>query len=117
MLNKVKENWSSLGVLLTAIGTIIGVFLTVDTRYAHSDEVTKLKKEQQQVIKQNRYDLSQSTNLLRKQSLEDKIFDIELIPNSTRSQYDKARLEKYKSDLNEVNQILRQPSPLLDTPK
>lgn len=114
MVTKIKENGITYLVSAgTTIAAIIGMFLTIDSRYAHSDEISKLKIEQQQVILRNRYDLIQSTNTLRKQSLEDKIFDIELIPNDKRSQYDAARLEKYKTDLQEVNQVLRQPEPNL----
>lgn len=114
-ISKAKENaFNHFVSLIVSIGTVIGMFLTVDDRYAHSDEVDKLKVEQQQVIRQNRYDLQQSTGQLRKQQLQDKIFDIELMPASKQSPYDKARLEKYKSDLQDVNQILQQPAPIIN---
>lgn len=100
--------------LFTFTGTIIGSFLTVDSRYAHSDEVSKLKTEQQQVIIQNRYDLLQSSNLIRKQMLEDKIFDLQLIPEKDRTQYDKAKLNKYQSDIKDINDQLNQQPPNLN---
>ena len=114
IIQKAKDNLiTTLVTAATTIATIIGMFLAVDSRYAHSDEVKTLKVEQQQVIRQNRFDLMQSTNMMRKQSLDDKVFEIELIPPEKRSAYDAARLEKYKRDLNDIVQSLRQPAPSL----
>lgn len=94
--------------IAAGIGAIISMFLTIDERYAHAADLSNLKVEQQQVIRQNRFDLQQSTNTLRKQSLEDKVFEIELTPVEKRSPYDNARLEKYKRDLADITQSLRQ---------
>lgn len=112
IVQKAKENpLAALITAATAIGTIIGMFLSVDSRYAHSDEIEKLKVEQQQVIRQNRFDLQQSANFIRKQQLDDKVFELELLPLEKRTIYDTARLNKYKSDLEDIKQSLRQASP------
>ena len=109
MIQTLKDNpLTSFISVATTIATIIGAFLMVDGRYAHSDELSKLKEEQQQVIRQNRVDLQQSSLHIRKQLIEDKVFELELIPDTKRSQYDAARLSKYKRDLDDIDTSLRQ---------
>lgn len=106
LITKTKEailTIPTLVSLITAVTVIIGSFLTIDTRYAHADALVKLEARQQEVINQNRADLQVSTSVLRQQLLEDKIFDLEIIPESKRTSIDNARLNKYKRNLEETN--------------
>lgn len=50
------------------------------------------------------YQIAQSEAItgLRKEDLEDKIFSFEMIPPAKRSNYDRAKLNRYKSKLEEL---------------
>lgn len=108
MINQIKENpIKSLASLLTILSMLVGTVLTVDSRYAHADAVSKEQQTQRQVIeytaKQNKVEFNYSIDQLRKQTLEDKIFEIELIPENKRTPVDKARLEKFKRDSQAID--------------
>lgn len=90
--------------LLTGASIIIGAVVAVDSRYAHAGDFADLKSAQERSIQQNRNEVRYATDQLRKQMLEDKVFEIELVPVQKRSVVDNARLEKFKRDVTEINQ-------------
>ncbi len=100
MLQKIKDNpWKAmLGGLGAIIPVITGLF-AVDARYAHADEVEKNKVETKQLI-------VQTTQDLRKQMLEDKLFELDLKraqnKNGQLSPTDAALRERYQRQLNEL---------------
>lgn len=101
LTDKVRENpiKSTVSALTLAIGLFAGV-ISIDSRYAKAEDFNK----QQQALQQNAKDTAFAIDQLRKQSIEDKIFEIELLPEDKRSQYDKARLEKYHRDIKTIDQ-------------
>lgn len=92
-----------LASILTLVSMLVGGVLTIDSRYAKASDF----EEQQQIIhdsaKQNKIEFNYSIDQLRKQTLDDKIFEIELIPENKRTAVDKARLEKFKRDAQAID--------------
>ena len=79
--------------------SIVTTGIAVDSRYAHSEEVRAFKHEQNQAIYESGMSQARSLDKYRKAGLEDKIFEIEQIPPSRRTQTDIAKLERYKRQL------------------
>jgi hypothetical protein len=97
----VKENpFAFLGTGVTIIALVTALF-TIDSRYAHSAEVAKDKQQTQQLI-------VETTKNLRKQSLEDKLFELDIkketAVNQRLSPVDAALRERYDRQLKELNQ-------------
>lgn len=89
-------------ILLGSAGSIIAVvtaLFTIDGRYAHAADVERDKKETQLIIQQ-------TTNTLRRQMLEDKLFELDVkreqSANQRLSPIDAAMKERYKRQLNEL---------------
>lgn len=84
-----------------AIVTLIGAIISVDTRYAKSTEVEQMRVEFTSLVKD-------TTFILRKQMLEDKLFelDIKKAMNSSNqlNSVDAALYERYKRQLDEISQ-------------
>lgn len=99
--DKVKENPIKSAIsVVTLVAGLFGGVLSIDSRYAKAADI----EQQQQSIKDNARETKFAIDQLRKQSIEDKIFEIELIPETSRVQIDRARLEKYKRDLRTLEQ-------------
>ena len=82
-----------------SIIAIVGALFAVDARYAHATDVAKEKTEiQQQVI--------DSSQVLRKQMIEDKLFELDFKKAQTQDQrlspLDSALRERYQRQLNEI---------------
>lgn len=100
MLTQIKENPIKSAIsVFTLLSMLIGGVFTIDGRYAKADDLNK----QQQIIEKTANDTKYAIDNLRKQSIDDKIFEIELIPEDKRSQSDKARLEKYKRESQDID--------------
>jgi hypothetical protein len=89
-------------ILLGSAGSIIAVvtaLFAIDARYAHAADVEKDKIETQKIIQQ-------TSNTLRKQMLEDKLFELDVkkeqSPNNRLSPLDAAMRERYKRQLREL---------------
>jgi hypothetical protein len=72
MISAAKENPAKtiLGMSGSIIAVVVALF-SLDARYAHAADVEKMKQETQEVIKQ-------TAIVLRKQSIEDKLFEYDL---------------------------------------
>jgi biopolymer transport protein ExbB/TolQ len=100
VMQMVKDNpWV---VLIGSSGTIItlvATLFTLDSRYAHAADVEKNYSQLQQAVQQ-------STNAIRKQMLEDKIFELDLkkaqSPDRKLSPVDVALEERYKRELRDL---------------
>jgi len=91
------------------------IFRSVDPkylRYKHERHKVKLKDDDHPYIIQTFYDAGSGKKYIRlyrrsdmknEDFEKDKVFEIELIPEDSRTQSDKARLEKYKRDLNTLD--------------
>lgn len=101
MMQTIKENpWKILVGSSGTIITLVATLFTLDSRYAHAADV---EKEQQQVQKLIRA----TTSNLRKQMLEDKLFELDIkrgqAPNQRLTPIDSALAERYKRQLDEIN--------------
>jgi len=100
VMQTIKDNpWK---ILLGSSGTIISLvatLFTLDARYAHAADVEKDKAQTQQIIKQ-------TSQELRKQMLEDKIFELDIkksqMPNEKLSPVDNAMRERYQRQLRDI---------------
>ncbi|HEY6436756.1 MAG TPA: hypothetical protein VIY47_09200 [Ignavibacteriaceae bacterium] len=99
MMQAIKENpWI---VLLGSSGTIItlvAALFTLDSRYAHAAEVAKNYQQMQQAVQQ-------TSITLRKQMLEDKIFELDIKKNQSDgklSPVEAALLARYKRQLKDL---------------
>lgn len=88
--------------LLGSAGSIIAIvtaLFAVDARYAHAADVEKDKAQTQQVIKQ-------TAIVLRKQALEDKLFEYDVkkaqSPDRKLTPIDAAMQERYKRQLDDL---------------
>jgi hypothetical protein len=104
MLSKAKPIFQASGIpslvaSLVSVGTLIGGFITVDTRYAHADDVTQL-------IQQNKAQQATIQSQLlqyKKQQLEDQIFTIQLKKQFGKAdKVDDAMLTRYQQQLNDL---------------
>jgi hypothetical protein len=89
--------------IVSSLGVLVGAVIAVESRYVHAADLEQFKQEQVRAFKQQSADSQITVNELRKQMLEDKIFEIQLIPPSRRTDVDRARLDKYSRDLDTVN--------------
>ena len=87
---------------VASLSTIVGAAFFVDARYAHAEAVVAL-------IRQARDESRYAAEQLRKQLLEDKVFEINLVPEAKRTNTQRALLERYKAQVGEIN--ARWPSP------
>jgi hypothetical protein len=79
---------------------IVAALFTVDARYAHAEDVDKDSKTTHKLI-------VEATQQLRKQSLEDRVFELDLKKAQTKDQkltpIDVALKERYQRQLDEIN--------------
>ena len=100
VLQKVKDNPGkfALGSAGSVIAIVTALF-ALDARYAHAADVEKDKKQTQQII--------QETSLtLRKQMIEDKLFELDVRKAQTKEQklspIDQAMKDRYQRQLDEI---------------
>lgn len=102
MFETIKAKVGLVFSLFTGLTTIVGAVFAVDSAFVRAADFVQFKTETARAIQQQGYDNQISVNILRKQQLEDKIFEIQLVLPEKRSQMDRARLEKYQRDLQEI---------------
>jgi hypothetical protein len=106
---RVKENpLTALSGTVGTLAVIVGAVLAVDARYVKAGEIQEFKVEHTRSISQLGIDTQTQINMLRKQQLEDKVFELQLIPPQRRSDVDRARLDKYQRDLEDITRQIRQ---------
>ena len=84
------------GAIVVIVGATWGVIAWADSRYVPKSEAVLIKES----IIQNRRD-----------NLDDKVFEIELKPETKRNSQDKALLERYKSQIMEIDSKRQQGKP------
>lgn len=97
---KIKQN--PLMILLGSAGSIIAVvsaLFTVDARYAHAADVEQDKVQTQRLVQD-------TTRELRKQMLEDKLFELDIKKSQAQppklTPVDQAMKDRYQRQLNEL---------------
>src|SRR5258708_40177570 len=88
---------------VAALSTIIGAAFFIDDRYGHAGDVKAMHAEQVQAIHENRIEVKRAADMLRKQTLDDKIFEINLIPTNQRTNMQRALLDRYSREVQEIN--------------
>ena len=101
MLEKLKDHLGTMTIIGTCCIALIGGVITVESRYAHAEEVRALKEVAGANLRQMRIEQSIGLDTLRKQSVEDKLFDLRLKEKPT--QVERAMIDRYKEQLDEVN--------------
>ena len=97
----IKNNpWKIIFGSAGSIIAIISALFALDARYAHAADVEKDKAQINRVI-------IETTQNLRKQSLEDKLFELDVKKEQAKGQrlspVDSALKERYQRQLNEIN--------------
>lgn len=113
ILDKIKPHATTISWVAGAVISIVSTAFAIDQRYAHAEEVEKFKTEQSRAIVVQGQLQTQALDMFRRQMLEDKIFELELIPPNKRSQIENAKLERYKRQL----QTPPAPQPTSEQPK
>jgi hypothetical protein len=94
--NPIKSFLGTAGLLIPLVGAVF----FVDARYAHAADVEKSNNQLQQAIEQ-------SSQTLRRQMLEDKLFEIDMkkaqMPKQQLSPIDQAIRDRYNQQLKDLN--------------
>lgn len=107
-VDAIKENpIKAASGIIASLSIILGAIFALDARYVHAGDISEIKADQTRAIQQLTSDNQVQVNSLRKQMLEDKVFEITLIAPSKRTDADRARLDKYQRDLEEINTRIR----------
>lgn len=102
VIQSIKENpWKTLLGSSGSLIALVTALFVIDSRYAHAADVERDKKQIQQVVRE-------TTSDLRKQMLEDKLFELDVkkeqAPNQRLSPVDAALAARYKRQLDEIIQ-------------
>lgn len=93
--NMGKVAFGSAGTIITIVGTLF----TLDARYAHAADAEKDKAQTRQIIQE-------TTTTLRKQMLEDKLFELDAKQAAARDgklpPVEKAMKERYERQLRDI---------------
>ena len=104
MINFLKTYWSSISAIFVAASAIVGATIAVESRYASAKELTQLRTETYTVMEKMKQETRFSVDSLRKQQLEDKIFELNVKPVKTPT--DEALIRRYNQQLKETTDRL-----------
>ena len=102
----VKDNLTTILSIGTTLSAIIGGWLFFDERYAHAQVVQKMASEQAQQIQQLNFDSEVRYRQMERNSIDDKIFYLEIKPNRTAT--DEALLNRHKQQRLDVERALQE---------
>ena len=91
------------GILCSIVAGTGATILWAEGHYAKADTLNQYHTELVRAIAENRKETGRAADDLRKQLLEDKIFELNLIPDAKRTDVQRALLERYKAQVNEIN--------------
>lgn len=86
----------SVGVIMFA-ASCVGAGLYADDRYAKSSDLKAF-------ITSSKKEVRMASYFIRKQDLEDKVFELDLIPENKKTDMQRAMMNRNKAQLQEVNQ-------------
>lgn len=93
---------SNLTTFITIASTVLGGWLYIESHFASAADVTRLEQQ----ISAQKEDSREQVYLIRKQSVEDKIFELEFKRRSSPQQftpYDGAMLDRLRNEQNNLN--------------
>lgn len=105
----IKDNFQTVGTIIGFVTTIVGGAIAIESRYAKAEDIKAIKEFQYRSHEQLRFEQKQSVDVLRKQSIEDKLFELRLKQNPT--QVDRALIQRYEDQLKEVTSRLNATPP------
>lgn len=94
--------------LVTAIATILGAAFFVDSRYAHAQELVQFKSEVAQELHRGSIEMRLQTQELRRQTIEDKLFELDSKDADKLTSTEKAIRQRYRRQLTDINQTINQ---------
>jgi len=100
IIHTIKNNpWKIIFGSSGSIIAIVGALFTLDARYAHAGDVQQIKTEvQRQIV--------ESSQILRKQTIEDKLFELDFKKAQNADQrlspLDSALRERYQRQMNDL---------------
>jgi hypothetical protein len=100
-----KAHIKGLMAAISTIAVIIGTAFSIDLRYAKATDIEPIRELSIQSINQIRIEQANTIDLLRKQQLEDRLFELRLRENPSRT--DNALILRYENQLNEVDANIR----------
>lgn len=100
----IKRNAKMITGAVVFLSTVVGAAFTVDARYAKASDVQSLEQQQANFASTIKREQNTAIDKLRKQQIEDKLFELRLNPRPT--QADKALIRRYEDQLHEVTQRL-----------
>lgn len=96
-LPKIDKLSVSVSVVASLVAAVIPAWLFLDNRFAHAGDVKDVRQLQIDQFKQLKESHEQTRKDLRRQMVEDKVFELQLKPQP--NQVDKALLDRYKREL------------------
>lgn len=99
-----KTYWTSLSAVVISTSAIVGATLAIDARYASAKELEQVKAENRVIMEKLKSETRYSVDSLRKQQLEDKIFELNVKPVKTPT--DDALIRRYNQQLKETTDRL-----------
>ncbi|MEM4260930.1 MAG: hypothetical protein QXG00_06850 [Candidatus Woesearchaeota archaeon] len=95
-----------LGGIFTFVAAVISGFITIDERYAHAGDISKLETSQKQQILYLKDENEKAILEMRKRAIEDKIFELNL--KEKQSQIDKALIKRYEAESKNIDEKVNQ---------
>jgi hypothetical protein len=111
MLNFIKDNLLKvLSGILSLIITIVGTAIAIDERYAHAGELEEVRKQAADSINRQQTEMNRSILILRKQNIDDKLFELDVKKSQSKSQQlgpmDDALYQRYNRQAAEIERQL-----------
>jgi septal ring factor EnvC (AmiA/AmiB activator) len=109
------KNIKTRSIVTTAVYAILfsvlctGLFLTVDSKYAHASEITELRADMKQQQVDLRNTIKYTVDSQTKRALQDKALDIEDIPVKRRTQLEQSKLNRLNRQIDDLDKRWTQP--------
>jgi hypothetical protein len=97
----IKTKVVAVATTFTVLGTVVGGVIAVESRYAKAADISDLKQQQVQIYSNMKIQQEIAVDTLRRQNIEDKLFELRLKDNPSRA--DQALIERYREQLQELN--------------
>ncbi len=100
-IDTIKTRAVGIVATVTMLGTVVGGVLAVESRYAKAADIDDVKSQQVQIYSNMKIQQELAVDSLRRQSLEDRLFELRLKEKPT--QVEKALIERYQDQLRELS--------------
>lgn len=97
--------------IVASVAIFAGAVLSFDQTYARAADVEQMRVEVTTNIQQARVEARYSVDQLRKMTLEDKVYELNLVPFAKRTDAQRALLDRYLRQMRELNERWVNPPP------